>query len=75
MEKERPSHKWTSHGTNYLLWDSSWSSEQFYGNFTVRGAKKAYSSEVFDSIIAEFKENIQFKEKKSKNLKAKKERN
>ena len=41
----------------------------------MRGAKKAYSSEVFDSIIAEFKENIQFKEKISKNLKAKKERN
>ena len=38
----------------------------------MRGAKKAYSSEVFDSIIAEFKENIQFKEKISKNLEARK---
>ena len=37
-----------------------------------RGAKKAFSNEVFDSIIAEFKENMKFKEEKSKNLKAKK---
>ena len=35
----------------------------------------AFNSEVFDSIIAEFKENIQFKEKKSKNLKGKKKKN
>ena len=55
-----------------LLWDSSWSTEQFYGNFIERGAKKAFSSEVFDSIVAKFKENIQFKEKKFKNFKAKK---
>ena len=54
-----------------LLWDSSWSSEQFYGNFIEKGAKKAFSSDVFDFIIAEFKENIQFKEKKSKNFKSK----
>ena len=37
-----------------------------------RGAKKACSNEVLDSIMAEFKENVQFKEKKSKNFKAKK---
>ena len=55
-----------------LLWDSSWSSEHFYGNFIERDAKKAFSSELFNSTIAEFKENIQFKEKKSKNFKAKK---
>ena len=37
--------------------------------------KKAFSSEVFDSIIVEFKKrlvNAQFREKKSKNSKAKK---
>ena len=37
--------------------------------------KKAFSSEVFDSIIVEFKKrlvNAQFREKKSKNFKAKK---
>ena len=39
-----------------------------------RGAKKAFSKEVFDSIVAEFKENVQFKEKKSKNFKAKKKK-
>ena len=55
-----------------LLWDFSWSSEKCYGNFRERDAKKAFSSEVFDSIIAEFKENVQFKEKKFKNSKAKK---
>ena len=37
-----------------------------------RGTKKKFSSELFDSIFAEFKENIQFKEKKSKKLKVKK---
>ena len=51
-----------------LLWDSSWSTEQFYGNFIEKGAKKAFSSDVIDSIIAEFKQNIQFKEKKIKKL-------
>ena len=49
-----------------LLWDCSWFSEQFYGNFIEMGAKKAFSSEVFDSIIAEFKENIKFKKKKKR---------
>ena len=39
------------------------------------GAKKAFSSEVFDSIIAEFKENIKFKKKKKdKNLKQKRKK-
>ena len=37
-----------------LLRDSSWSSEEFYGNFIETGAKKAFSSEVFDSVIAKF---------------------
>ena len=39
-----------------------------------RGVKKAFSSELFDSIIAESKkglENGQFKEKKSKSVKNK----
>ena len=61
MEKERPSHKCTSDETNLsceiladpVLW-----------KLRERDAKKAFSSEVFDSIVAEFKENIQFKEKK-----------
>ena len=38
-------------------------------------AKKAFSSELFDSIIAEFKEgleNVQFNEKNEKHFKAKK---
>ena len=38
-------------------------------------AKKAFSSELFDSIIAEFKEgleNVQFNEKNKKNFKSKK---
>ena len=48
-----------------LLWDSSWSSEKFYGKFRKRGAKKAFSSELFDYIIAVFKES-------SENFKAKK---
>ena len=51
-----------------LSWDSSWSSEHFFGNFIERGAKKAFSSELSNSTIAEFKENIQFKEKKLKKL-------
>ena len=48
-----------------LLWDSSWSSEQFYGNVRERGPLKIISREIFDSIIAEFKdvlEHAQFKE-------------
>ena len=58
-----------------LLWYSSWSDEQFYGKFKQRGAKKAFSSELFNSIIAEFKEgleNVQFKEKKTLMQKRKK---
>ena len=42
------------------------------------GAKKAFSSEVFYSIIVEFKEgleNTQFKEKKLKSFKAEKKKN
>ena len=54
-----------------LLWDSSWSGERFYENSIERGIKKTFNIEVFDSIIAESKENIQFKEKKSKNFRAK----
>ena len=57
-----------------ILLDFSWSIEQFYGNFIERGAKKGFSSEVFDSIIAEFKENIQFKEKNQKTLKQKRKK-
>ena len=70
MEKERPFHKWASDETNFFC---EISSEQFYGNFR-ESAKKAFSSELFDSIIAEFKEgleNVQFNEK-NKNFKAKK---
>ena len=33
-----------------------------------QSAKKAFSSEVFNSSIAEFKENVKFKVKKSKKL-------
>ena len=71
MEKEWSFHKWTSDETNFFC---EISSEQFYGSFRERGAKKAFSSELFDSIIAEFKEgleNVQFNEK-NKNFKAKK---
>ena len=70
MEKEWSFHKWTSDETNFFC---EISSEQFYGNFR-ESAKKAFSSELFDSIIAEFKEgleNVQFNEK-NKNFKAKK---
>ena len=59
-----------------LLWDSSWSGEQFYGNFKENlSIKKASSGEVFDSITAEFNEgleNVHHKTKNLKNLKAKK---
>ena len=57
-----------------LLWDSGWSSEQFYGNFTETRAVKAFSSEVFDPIITEFEENIQFKEKNKQSLKQKRKK-
>ena len=49
-----------------------------FGNFRERGAKKAFTSEVFDSIIAECKEgleNVHFKGNKSKNLEAEKKQN
>ena len=54
-----------------LLWDSSSSrvDPQFYGNFREKRNKKGSSSEVFDSIITEFKkslENVQLQEKKFK---------
>ena len=57
-----------------LLWDSSWPSELFYGNLREWGAKNAFGSGLFDSIIAEFKgsENAQFKEKDKKNFEVKK---
>ena len=42
-----------------LLRDSSWSSEQFHGNFRERGAKKAFTSELFNFIIAEFKKVLE----------------
>ena len=57
----------------HLLWNSSWSIEQFCGNFREKGFKKASKIEVFDLIIVKFKEgleNVQFKEKEK--LKAKK---
>ena len=57
----------------HLLWNSSWSIEQFCGNFREKGFKKASKIEVFDLIIVKFKEgleNVQFKEKE--NLIAKK---
>ena len=51
-----------------LLWDSNWFSEQFYGKFKERererGALKAFSSELFDSIIEESKEDGKCSEKK-----------
>ena len=53
------------------------SSEQFYGNFRERGAKKAFRSELFDSITAEFKEgleNAKFKEKNQKTLRQKRKK-
>ena len=57
----------------HLLWNSSWSTEQFYGNFREKGFKNASKIEVFYLIIVKFKEgseNVQFKEKE--NLKGKK---
>ena len=57
----------------HLLWYSSSSIEQFYGNFREKGFKLASKIEVLDLIIAKFEEgleNVQFKEKE--NLKAKK---
>ena len=67
MERERPSQKWTSAVADPV------------NNFMEtlereRGAKKAFSSEVIDSIIAELKENIQFKEKNQKSLKQKRKK-
>ena len=57
----------------HLLWNSSWSIEQLYGNFREKGFRKASKIEAFDLIIVKFKEvseNVQFKEKE--NLKTKK---
>ena len=55
------------------LWDSSWPSEQFYGNVRVKGIRKWSTREIFDSIIFKFKEgfeNTHFKAKKiAKNFK------
>ena len=57
----------------HLLWNSSLSIEQFYGNFREKGFKKVSKIGEFDFIIVKFKEgleNVQFKEKEK--LKAKK---
>ena len=57
----------------HLLWNSSWSIEQLYGNFREKGFRKASKIEAFDLTIVKFKEvseNVQFKEKE--NLKTKK---
>ena len=61
-------HTHTHSWNKSLLWDSSWASEQFYGNFMEMVAKKAFNSEVFDSIIAEFKESLKKKGSEKKNL-------
>ena len=66
MEKERPSYKWTSDEK------ISFVRFQLIQRTILRklqregGTKKAFSSELFDSIIVEFKgdfENAQFNEK------------
>ena len=72
MKKEQPSHKWTSDETNLFCEILADLVNNFMETFIERGTKKSSSSEVFDSIIAEFKENIPFKDKKSKNFKTKK---
>ena len=63
MEKERTSRKWTSHETNLFCEILADPVNNFMETLQ-RGAKKAFSSKVFDSIVAKFKENIQFKERK-----------
>ena len=60
MEKERPTHLWTSDDTN-LFFEILADLVNYFTGTLQRGV-----------IIAEFKENIQFKEKKSKNFKGKK---
>ena len=52
----------------HLLWNSSLSIEQFYGNFREKGFKKVSKIGEFDLIIVKFKEgleNVQFKKKKN----------
>ena len=70
MEKERPSHKQTSDETNFFCEVLADPVDNFMDTLErERGAKKAFSSELFDSIIAESKkglENGQFKEKNQK---------
>ena len=74
MEKERPSHKWTSNETNLSCEILADPVKNVMKKFREKGAKKAFSSEVLDSIIAEFKENVQFKEKNLETLKQKRKR-
>ena len=77
MEKERPSHNWISDETNIFCEILADPVNNFVETLGWWALKKAFSSKVFDSIIAEFKgvlENAQFKEKESKNFTAKKKK-
>ena len=53
MEKERPSHKWASDETNLSCEILADPVNSFMKTWE-RGAKKVFSSELFDSIITEF---------------------
>ena len=70
MEKKRPSHKWTSGETNLFSQILADPENNFMVTLKKSALKKASNSEIFDSIIAEFKEglgNVQYKGKNSKN--------
>ena len=76
-EKEGSSHNWISDETNIFCEILADPVNNFMETSGWWALKKAFSSKVFDSIIAEFKgvlENAQFKEKKSKNFTAKKKK-
>ena len=72
MEKERLSDKWTSDKTNLFCEILADPVNNFMETLESEALKKAFSSELFDYIIAEFKEglgNAQFKETNQKTLK------
>ena len=75
MEKEQLPRKWTSDKTNLFCEILADPVNNFKEMLEKRELKKSSTREVFDSIVVEFKvrlENAEFKEKNSKNFKARK---
>ena len=63
MKKEQPSHKWTSDETNLFCEILADLANNFMETFIERGAKKAFSSEVFDSLLLNLKKTLSSKKK------------